>query len=434
MRTTRDEAASVVAEVSARLTDPEQVVATTLARGPYIELHDGNRMGLWGPLSLGGGYPAVALLFAELAHTHQALRSVAHRYLQRAADIPTDEPPNGLFGGLGSLAFAANAARQSDSAYASSLAVLDDLMAASATRIVRAEQQRMDAASGATAFDCYDVIGGLAGTGRYLLHRSEQLRPALHEVLTYLVRLSQPITVGGTEVPGWWVGHSPTMEGEVDEWAEGHLNLGLAHGIAGPLALLALAATAGERVPGQDEAVTRMADWLLEQGREDEFGVYWPGVLPVSTWSTTDVERPSWCYGTPGIARALQLAGQALGRRDWVEAAHGSVLAMLDRPERTWQIVDPFLCHGWAGTAHLLRRLNEDFEDERIAHAVDTMACRILELYRPDAPFGFHWYYHGTPYDLPGFLDGAAGVLLALHGYAAATAPASEWDSALLVA
>ncbi|GAB3474622.1 hypothetical protein GCM10027440_05300 [Nocardiopsis coralliicola] len=59
--------------------------------------------------------------------------------------------------------------------------------------------------------------------------------------------------------------------------------------------------------------------------------------------------RPSWCYGTPGITRALQLAGLALGDPHRQEHAETTLYRCLSDPAQTAQLVDPPVCHGWAG-------------------------------------------------------------------------------------
>ncbi|WP_433920814.1 hypothetical protein OIE50_16795 [Streptomyces canus] len=55
--------------------------------------------------------------------------------------------------------------------------------------------------------------------------------------------------------------------------------------------------------------------------------------------------RPFWCYGTPRIARAQQLAGLALGGRDWQRQAE----QVLAADQRLAQLTDASRCHGWAG-------------------------------------------------------------------------------------
>ncbi len=66
---------------------------------------------------------------------------------------------------------------------------------------------------------------------------------------------------------------------------------------------------------------------------------------------------------------------------------------------------------------------------------VDVVAERVLDAYAPDSAFGFRYYQtEGTWYaERPGFLDGVAGVALALHSYATGEMPRTGWDAALLL-
>src|SRR5687767_3976253 len=67
--------------------------------------------------------------------------------------------------------------------------------------------------------------------------------------------------------------------------------------------------------PGQADSI---CSWLDQWQKGDETAARWPGTISMSelesgTLGQTGPQRPSWCYGTPGIARAQQLAGLALG-------------------------------------------------------------------------------------------------------------------------
>ncbi|WP_306282025.1 lanthionine synthetase LanC family protein, partial [Frankia sp. AvcI1] len=95
----------------------------------------------------------------------------------------------------------------------------------------------------------YDLIRGLTGLG-VALRRVGDL-DLLRDVLTYLVRLTDPIN----GLPGWWCPHGPHRNQPV---LGGHSNHGVAHGIAGPLALLALTLIDGVTVDGHAEAITRV--------------------------------------------------------------------------------------------------------------------------------------------------------------------------------
>ncbi len=452
----RAAAAAVVAQVAARLADPvrvvEQVSAADNLRG-FLAL---GRPAPWHPVSLSDGYPAVALLFAELGRADPAHLPTAHRYLALAAQEVTAAPPGGLFVGPTALAFAAATAARRPDEYSRVLAALDERIAGWVAPQLRAEWERIDAGRAGTAFAAYDTVSGATGVGRYLLNRAVRndavpeataVGVALTAVLRYLTALTRPVRDGDATLPGWWASHPPDRP-RADPDAPGHLNLGLAHGAPGPLALLALAWRAGVRVPGQDDAIGYLAEWLLHHRRAGDAGPSWPDCLtradltgPVDHPGDTDHPhppsgaRPGWCYGTAGVARALQLAGLALNQPGWTAIAVDAVRAALARPAASLHVADAGLCHGWAGVLHLTGLIGRDAADPVLIAAADRLAAEVLGHFEPAAPFGFRAAMPPIPepVDLPGFLEGAAGIALAMHAYATGGPSATGWDAALIV-
>jgi hypothetical protein len=241
----------------------------------------------------------------------------------------------------------------------------------------------------------FDLIRGLTGLGALLLSRGTA-SPLLGDVLTYLVSLARPVRVGDRTLPGWWSQTGPAGE----QMDGGHGNNGVAHGIAGPLAVLSLGICAGVQVPGQLDAIDVFAHWL------DSYGCrYWTTLdqLDALTPSGPVPARPSWCYGQPGIARAQQLAALALGDRTRRLAAEDTVAHTLTDPDLLGRITDASLCHGWAGLLTVARAVAEDSTaPDRFARLIEDLARRLAaDLDR-----------------LPGqgFLEGRAGALLALGG------------------
>lgn len=53
----------------------------------------------------------------------------------------------------------------------------------------------------------FDLISGLTGLGVYHLRRGNTAE--LNATLSYLVRLTEPVTSGGQTLPGWWATGSP---------------------------------------------------------------------------------------------------------------------------------------------------------------------------------------------------------------------------------
>jgi lantibiotic biosynthesis protein len=305
--------------------------------------------------------------------------------------------------------------------------------------LVDAERERLGAGRAGAPISGYDLISGITGIGAYLLARRHHDR--LEPVLAYLVRLTDPVTAHGRVVPGWWTPDRPSVLVDEERYGRGHLNAGVAHGIAGPLALLSLAWRAGVRVAGHRDAAERIARWLLEHRRVDptDGSGWWPGdvTFDEQVGGRCDehlADREAWCYGTPGVARTLQLAGLAFDRPHWQRTAVATMAELLARPDLT--ATDAGLCHGSAGLLWLASRMARDCPDPdlRAGLAVDALVEEVLAWYDPSAPFGFRYtaQHAIVAPDRPGLLEGAAGIALALTGHAAA-APSTGWDTAMLI-
>ncbi|MGW1729036.1 lanthionine synthetase LanC family protein [Streptomyces sp. NPDC002306] len=57
--------------------------------------------------------------------------------------------------------------------------------------------------------------------------------------------------------------------------------------------------------------------------------------------------RPSWCYGTTGIARAGPLTGLALRSRTLQRFYEDALYRALTDPEQLALVTDTGFCHGW---------------------------------------------------------------------------------------
>ncbi|MFE3197833.1 lanthionine synthetase C family protein [Embleya sp. NPDC059237] len=253
----------------------------------------------------------------------------------------------------------------------------------------------------------FDLIRGLSGLGVLLLTR-DGAPSLLREVLAYLVSLSQPVPVDGRELPGWWSNTGPGGE----EMRGGHGNNGVAHGIAGPLAVLSLAARHGVQVTGQRDAIEVFARSLDKYGH-----CYWitRDQLSLDEPPAPDAARPSWCYGEPGIARTRQLAAIALGDQAGRRAAEDTFVSTLTEPQRLERITDASLCHGWAGLLTLARAIAEDSADPA------PFTPLIEDLYKRLAA-------EANALSRPGFMEGRAGASLALDG-----TNTTGWTRALLI-
>ncbi|RKF24678.1 lanthionine synthetase C family protein [Micromonospora globbae] len=390
----------------------------------------------WWRQSLALGVPGIALLHVELAAAGLRPWQRAHHWLTAATSGPvTTGPDSHPFHGAPALAHVlACAAAHQPGSYARALDGLDTAIAADARRRVAAAHARIDVGE-LPALAEFDTIRGLTGLGAYLLRRPSGEKE-LRSVLEYLVRLTTPLHRDGEALPGWWTGSGPNGRTD-DRFPGGHGNTGVAHGIAGPLTLLALAALQGVLVPGHLAAITTVCAWLDRWRSDTDAGPIWPywitrAQLRAGHAPKPSAQRPSWCYGTAGLAHAQQLAALATGDPVRRVAAGDALARALIDPRQLAATTDPSLCHGYAGLAHIAHRIAADAPPGTAAR----LDARVPHLLRMIDPAGAGPRRTAAALIAaapgPGLLEGAAGVALAALSCSTASTPDSSWDSCLL--
>ncbi|MET9670624.1 lanthionine synthetase C family protein [Streptomyces sp. NPDC006475] len=385
--------------------------------------------------SLGGGFSGISLLyssgdvsrFGRIAERHFSfiVRNLTRsdRYLY-----------SGLFHEVCGFGFALELSNRTTGKHDAPLAKIDIEVAHSLNAIITAHSSRRMGLPWR-----YDVISGLSGIGRYLLLRKSD-QGSLASLLECVVDWSAPIRFHGETVSGLWSSCAPNPyhTSPYTTLKYGHLNTGLSHGVAGPLALLSLALMEGIEVAGHEAAIRRLVR-VLEMFRfSDQYGEYWPNAISLNNWagggSKPSRPRPSWCYGAPGISRSLQLAALALGEDDWLQLSYRSIRSLLDVPLDSWGIDNFALCHGWSGILHLLRFFRDGPDSERVVNVMDEIAYRIVSGVPGDVLARTRVSGRDLlpEADIPGLLNGATGIALALDAYATGRVE-NPWDACLLV-
>lgn len=364
--------------------------------------------------SLAGGALGPCLLHLTLSATGRGETAEMRAWLTAAARDPvSSHSDGGLFCGVTALAYVLRTAAGADTPALSSL---DPYVESLAFRKLEAAHGRIDRGE-LTRMEEYDLIRGLTGIGAYLLKRDAH-STATVEILRYLVRLTEPVRDGADELPGWWTWQSPNRETSPD-FPGGHANLGMAHGISGPLALLGLALRAGTEVDGHRTAIDRICKWM-DTWRSSHNGLAtWPRWVtrvqhPTASGAESNPMPLAWCYGTPGQARAQQLAAIATGDANRTRTAEQALAACAADP-RLIAMADGSICHGRAGLVQTLRRAAHDDTSGLLApllagleHQVAAGSCRGI-----------------------GLLEGSSGKALA--GLPEGLAGLIRWDSCLLV-
>ncbi len=279
-----------------------------------------------------------------------------------------------------------------------------------------------------------DLLGGLTGLGTYAVERLP--RPAAVRALTRAVEHLAAAADLTAEGAAWLTPAERLPPAAREAFPLGCFDLGVAHGAAGIVALLAAARAAGVAAgPAErllDAAVRRL---LAGQRRATAAAAgRFPHRLAPDGSAPEGPSRLAWCYGDLGIAAVLALAARAARRPDWLSAAADIALAAAARPAAASGVVDAGLCHGAAGVAHLFARLHVATGSAALADAARGWLRRALDLRSPGlGPGGFASWADtaagGTWCAEGGFLTGAAGVGLALLGAVSPVDPA--WDRVL---
>ena len=201
----------------------------------------------------------------------------------------------------------------------------------------------------------YDLISGLVGIGIYFLERmpSDSAAQGIKLIIHELERLSQRTEAGIT----WFTPPELIPDAQREIAPGGYYNLGVAHGIPGVLFLLSEVAALGieqERVSAMLESAM---EWFLAQARPSSSTVRFSGWVPTPESRGDQRGRLSWCYGDLGILAVLTQIAKRTGHPKWQTFTAGLLDECVSRPDVFNGLVDPMLCHGTMGNAHIFTRL-----------------------------------------------------------------------------
>lgn len=273
----------------------------------------------------------------------------------------------------------------------------------------------------------FDLVSGIAGIGVYALTlgQHEPGGELVELIVGRLAARAEPQKVGVA-----WA----TPQFRADRTTTGRLNLGLAHGQAGVVAVLASIAATPQPPSGTLELLGEAASFLTAQL------IPRPSPYAFSQWigppRPPACPRLAWCYGDAGIAIALTKAASILGDSDTSRIASEVARRAAERSIESALVVDAGLCHGAAGLGHLFARLRQLTGEPSCAEAAHRWLMHAIALHLPEpaaGPFPMSWPANdgGRIWraDLS-LLTGAAGAALALLSACSREEP--TWDAVFL--
>jgi len=389
------------------------------------------------PLTLSHGYPALCILFTNLGITDKNNNWIeySHKYIQQMVTLIREEGIYGssLFSGTAGIALAVRIASMEGAYYSKLQNSLDTFLYQQLDEVL----SNLKSKTNYHMFD-YDAIEGLAGIANYLfmINNNAMSEEYLKRILTYFVSLSGYKEFLGRNIPKWHI-HNEFLfsDNEKNSYRNGILNVGLSHGISGPLIILSKAYKRRIIVDGHRDAIKRITEDIIKLKNHNDNN--WTGMIDAEYYiNSNDIldlpTRSAWCYGTPGTAFALLTAAEALNDNELAEIAKK---AMKDLIGNEQQVFSPSFCHGYAGIAYLYKRFFEKTNTKEFYEESIRLKEKTKEFFNEKNPFGF--------YDIEakdnsllklnsiGLLQGVSGILLTLLAFEEESS--SIWNTAFLL-
>ncbi|MCY8209680.1 lanthionine synthetase C family protein [Bacillus subtilis] len=433
-----------IKQLGYKLKDPDIVETIVMEDISKFDIEDIEYYHSWSGYDLGNGLSGICCFIAELDEIYpdEGWDIIGHNYLLKIKEKMESSGVSSLslWGGFTGICFAALALSKGETRYQNFINQLHQIILEKIP--IETERCRNKIELGVEMTD-YDVIGGLAGIGRYLLYyqNNKDMNELLKDVLRYLIKLTEKKEVNGVKVPGWYIpSENQFLPIEKVKFPNGNFNVGFAHGISGCLALLSIAKLKGYVLKDQDKAISTLANWLSFWSQTDEFGPLWPRRISWEEYFSNKADSKAtvyeaWCYGEAGIARSLWLAGRSLKNLKWMNLASNTFNGMYKRNIRNYTLISPTYCHGIAGTLHSVQLMLKDQPTKNLLIYKNFLLNKLLKHIDLDTSFGIKDIEEikGKKYKFnkPGLLNGSAGVAMVL--LRELNKKDIEWDSVFLV-
>lgn len=277
----------------------------------------------------------------------------------------------------------------------------------------------------------YDAISGLAGDVAYLLYFKDnnEIKDLIIEVIKYFIMLTEDIKINDSYVPRFFI-KSDNAFTERDKLISeyGYINQGLAHGIPSILNILSLSLKNGIEIENQKIAMEKILDILCKYKYETTNNIWWYDHISFENFVKEELSefksRESWCYGTPGIARSIYIAGDILGNEFYKNIALKALKGVASSNKESWGLDSSTLCHGYSSILSVMNVMYKDTRNELFKECIEKSQKYILNDSINDYIFRFkdltYLDVYNNNYELVykedlSLLSGATGVILTLY-------------------
>lgn len=419
------------------LSDKDFIEKTSLEKDNFLNI-DGTNFYPYELSSMSHGLPGLCFLFNELSNSfpeEEDWLNFMNDYLQQIVrELQKNSMSDlSLFSGLAGIGTLVNACSKSGQFYSKIKISIDSYL----KELLNVALPIINGSS-SLSIHAYDAIQGLSGILNYFM-LTEQNRSffenEINEILDFFIGLSQDELIEDKKITKWLITpENLFLEEERMRFPDGVINLGLSHGISGPLVVMSSALQKGIKRSGLSEAVQYLADILISS--KNTQSDTWPGMIDINDFINSQRYeydyRDAWCYGRPGVAFALLKAGLALDNKNYYSVA---VEAMKKGIENEKGVISPTFCHGYSGLAYMYFKFFKLTGESLFYHEAQRLTKKTADYFDDQTPFGFQNIEYNEnsikKINSVGLLDGISGVYLVLLSIM--TDKEGDWEAMFLL-
>ncbi|EEU79942.1 TPA: lanthionine synthetase C family protein [Enterococcus faecalis] len=413
-----------VKKIALKLKDFDYVERVLLEKDNYLNYGE-DKIFPNSPLTMSHGIPGLCLLYAELDRQYpdEKWMDCCNLYVQKLVKmikIHGIEEPS-LFSGCSGICLAIVESSNNGRFYGKFKVSVDIFL----KDLVQEKFKQIHSDENTMMFD-YDTIQGLSGILNYMLIDTLNQKfffQQIKDILNYFVKLSKKYKYKGIDVPYWRISSENLfLKEERALFPDGAINLGVSHGISGPLIVMSKAYESNVKVPGLKEAILSISE-LLTSSLDTKHN-NWPSMIDIRKLNEPNTvfeeSRDAWCYGRPGVAFAILKASQALKDKTLLKIA---CTTMESGIHSEIGLISPTFCHGYIGVSYIYKKFYESTKIDAFDQEAKRLMTEAISFYDEKLPFGFPNWEHNINdqnqqemkmVNTIGILDGVTGILLSL--------------------
>lgn len=276
----------------------------------------------------------------------------------------------------------------------------------------------------------YDLANGLAGLGMFYLSINDMTgeeKKIINNIIDCLIQIHLQNNAG---ISNWFIKCENQMREEDKKiFMQGSLDLGLAHGIAGVALFLSKAYYKNIIKQHQKKVIMDIVEFYLKIGKVEKEIWECPSQIGLEDFVirryNNDIRghRMSWCYGSLGILRALQLIGRNIKNTFIEKLALTYLLKVAAIDILDYKLESPIICHGYAGIITILNLVNLENPSDSLTNRIEETMQIEYSFFDISSHFGFRdrgaYIENGIRKieEVEGYnlLNSSHGIILSLH-------------------